>query len=82
MTALPYDAIPFVKGLPLVGNLFKFGRRPPLHRPALCRHEVKAVMHQVLRRWRLSAPDGYRIPYQLVPIAKPRDGLPIRLPAV
>jgi len=23
--------------------------------------------------------DGYRMPYQLVPIAKPRDGLPIEL---
>ena len=44
--------------------------------------EVKAVMHQVLRRWRLGVPDGYRMPYQLVPIAKPRDGLPIRLQAV
>ena len=44
--------------------------------------EVKAVMHQVLRRWRLSVPDGYRMPYQLVPIAKPRDGLPMGLAAV
>jgi cytochrome P450 len=41
--------------------------------------EVKAVMHQVLRRWRWQVADGYRMPYQLVPIAKPRDGLPIRL---
>jgi cytochrome P450 len=41
--------------------------------------EVKAVMHQVLRRWRWSVPAGYRMPYQLVPIAKPRDGLPITL---
>ena len=41
--------------------------------------EVKAVMHQVLRRWRWSVPAGYRMPYQLVPIAKPRDGLPIML---
>ena len=39
--------------------------------------EVKAVMHQVLRRFRFSVPEGYRMPYQLVPIAKPRDGLPI-----
>ena len=44
--------------------------------------EVKAVMHQVLRRWRLSVPDGYRMPYQLVPIAKPRDGLPMGLAVV
>jgi len=41
--------------------------------------EVKSVVHQVLRRWRLSVPDGYRMPYQLVPIAKPRDGLPMSL---
>lgn len=41
--------------------------------------EVKAVMHQVLRRWRWQIPAGYRMPYQLVPIAKPRDGLPITL---
>lgn len=41
--------------------------------------EVKAVMHQVLRRFRFSVPEGYRMPYQLVPIAKPRDGLPMRL---
>jgi hypothetical protein len=24
-------------------------------------------------------PEDYRMPYQLVPIAKPRDGLPIRM---
>ena len=41
--------------------------------------EVKAVMHQVLRRVRWTVPDSYRMPYQLVPIAKPRDGLPITL---
>ena len=41
--------------------------------------EVKSVMHQVLRRFRYSVPEGYRMPYQLVPIAKPRDGLPITL---
>ncbi|MDT7835652.1 cytochrome P450 [Aquabacterium sp. OR-4] len=41
--------------------------------------EVKAVMHRVLRRWRWQVPAGYRMPYQLVPIARPRDGLPITL---
>ena len=41
--------------------------------------EVKSVMHQVLRRFEFSVPEGYRMPYQLVPIAKPRDGLPITL---
>ena len=41
--------------------------------------EVKSVMHQLLRRFRFQVPPGYRMPYQLVPIAKPRDGLPITL---
>ena len=41
--------------------------------------EVKSVMHQLLRRFRWQVPGGYRMPYQLVPIAKPRDGLPIQL---
>jgi cytochrome P450 len=41
--------------------------------------EVKSVMHQLLRRMRLAVPEGYRMPYQLVPIAKPRDGLPMLL---
>ena len=44
--------------------------------------EVKAVMHQLLRRFGISVPTGYRMPYQLVPIAKPRDGLPVRLMAL
>ena len=41
--------------------------------------QVKAIMHQVLQRYRWSTPEGYRMPYQLVPIAKPRDGLPVAL---
>ena len=41
--------------------------------------EVKSVLHQLLRRFRFSVPAGYRMPYQLVPIAKPKDGLPITL---
>jgi cytochrome P450 len=44
--------------------------------------EVKSVMHQLLRRWRWRVTDGYRMPYQLVPIAKPRDGLPVVLEAL
>ena len=44
--------------------------------------EVKSVMHQLLRRFRWQVPGGYRMPYQLVPIAKPRDGLPIQLRAL
>ncbi|OYU75109.1 MAG: cytochrome P450, partial [Burkholderiales bacterium PBB5] len=41
--------------------------------------EVKGVMHQLLRRFRFTVPDDYRMPYQLVPIAKPKDGLPVLL---
>lgn len=41
--------------------------------------QVKAIMHQVLLRYRWSVPRHYRMPYQLVPIAKPRDGLPVAL---
>lgn len=41
--------------------------------------QVKAIMHQVLLRFRWSVPRHYRMPYQLVPIAKPRDGLPVTL---
>lgn len=44
--------------------------------------EVKSVAHQVLRRVRLSVPKGYKMPYQLVPIAKPKDGLPMTLQAL
>ena len=41
--------------------------------------QVKAVMHVMARQleWRV-APD-YTMPYQLAPIAKPRDGLPLRV---
>lgn len=41
--------------------------------------QVKAIMHQLLTRYRFSVEPGYTMPYQLVPIAKPRDGLPIQL---
>jgi hypothetical protein len=33
----------------------------------------------VLRWFRFGVPEGYRMPYQRVPIAKPCDGLPIVL---
>ena len=39
--------------------------------------QVKAVLHPLLRAAKLSVPSGYRMPYQLAPIARPRDGLPI-----
>lgn len=41
--------------------------------------QIKAIMHQLVRRYRWSVPQNYVVPYQLVPIAKPKDGLPIRL---
>ena len=41
--------------------------------------QVKAIMHQLVLRFRWSVPRDYEIPYQLVPIAKPKDDLPIRL---
>lgn len=44
--------------------------------------QVKAVLVPLLRRWQLCVDARYRIPYQLAPIAKPRDGLPMRLEPV
>jgi cytochrome P450 len=41
--------------------------------------QVKAIMHQLLLRYRFSTAPDYEMPYQMVPIAKPRDGLPIEL---
>ena len=31
------------------------------------------------QRYRWSVPEGYVMPYQMAPIAKPRDGLPVTL---
>jgi cytochrome P450 len=44
--------------------------------------QVKAVMHQLLRRYRWSVAPGYRMPVQQAPISKPRDGLPVRFEQV
>ena len=41
--------------------------------------QVKAVLLPLLRHWQWSVPDGYVPDYAYAPIAKPRDGLPIRL---
>jgi cytochrome P450 len=41
--------------------------------------QVKAILHQLLLRYRWSIPEGYTMPFQMVPIVKPRDGCPIRL---
>jgi cytochrome P450 len=44
--------------------------------------QVKAIMHQLLLRYRWSVAPGYLMPYQLVPIAKPTDGLRVTLTAL
>jgi len=41
--------------------------------------QVKAVLTALLQRWRLEVAADYQAPYQLAPIAKPRDGLPMTL---
>jgi cytochrome P450 len=40
--------------------------------------QVKAIMHQLVRRYRWSVPPDYSMPVQQAPISKPRDGLPVR----
>ncbi len=44
--------------------------------------QIKAIMHQLVQRFRWSVPDGYRMPVQQAPISKPLDGLPISLAAL
>jgi cytochrome P450 len=44
--------------------------------------QVKLVMHQLLRRFRWSVPEGYTMPVQQAPISKPRDGLPLQLESI
>ena len=44
--------------------------------------QIMAVVHQLLRRYRLSIPEGYRMPVQQAPISKPMDGLPLVLAPV
>jgi cytochrome P450 len=39
--------------------------------------QIKAVLYQLLRRYRWSLPAGYEMPVQQAPISKPRDGLPV-----
>jgi len=41
--------------------------------------QVKAVVHQLLNRFRIRISDGYEMPVQQAPISKPRDGLPVWL---
>jgi cytochrome P450 len=44
--------------------------------------QVRAVMHQLLLRFRWRVPEGYEMPVQQAPISKPLDGLPIELEAL
>ncbi len=39
--------------------------------------QIKAIVHQLVRRFRWSVPESYEMPVQQAPISKPRDGLPI-----
>lgn len=41
--------------------------------------QVKAVLHRLLTRYRIEIDEGYEMPYQIVPIGRPRDGLPLGL---
>ncbi|HYM36474.1 MAG TPA: cytochrome P450, partial [Steroidobacteraceae bacterium] len=41
--------------------------------------QIKSIMHQLLLKYRWSIPSNYHMPYQWMPIAKPRDGLPVLL---
>jgi cytochrome P450 len=41
--------------------------------------QIKSVLHQLLRRYRWSVPDGYRMPVQQASISKPMDGLPVQM---
>jgi cytochrome P450 len=41
--------------------------------------QIKLVMHHLVRRYRWSVADHYRMPVQQAPISKPMDGLPITL---
>ncbi len=37
--------------------------------------EIRAILHRMLHHYRWTIPAGYRMPEQLVPIIKPKDGL-------
>jgi cytochrome P450 len=41
--------------------------------------QIKAIVHQLVCRYRVKVPAGYRMPVQQAPISRPRDGLPLSL---
>lgn len=44
--------------------------------------QIKAVMHQLVQRYRWTVPQSYTMPVQQAPISKPMDGLPITFEAL
>ena len=44
--------------------------------------EIRSTLHQMLKKVRWSVPEGYEMPFQFMPIGKPRDGLPVRIAAI
>ena len=44
--------------------------------------QIRAVLHQLLLRYRWTVAEGYEMPLQQAPISKPKDGLPIRIARV
>lgn len=38
--------------------------------------EIRSTLHQLLKKVRWSVADTYEMPFQFMPIGKPRDGLP------
>jgi cytochrome P450 len=44
--------------------------------------QIRLVLHQLVRKFRWSVPQGYTMPVQQAPISKPLDGLPLRLEAI
>ena len=41
--------------------------------------EVKAILHQIVRRYRWTLPHGYRMPVNFTSLPTPADGLPVHL---
>lgn len=63
----PYLFVPFGGGAHMcIGKAFAY-------------MEVKAFMHQFLQKYEVSLPEGYQLKQKIIPIPKPKDGLPIRL---
>jgi cytochrome P450 len=44
--------------------------------------QIRAILHQIVQRFRWSVRKGYTMPVQQSPISKPKDGLPVRLEAL